>query len=410
MRRSISSRVVGGTCVAALSVAGLALAGPAQAASQPMFSYVQGWRVDQHVRELADVNGDGRADVVGFGAPGVYVAYGRANGTFSAPRLKLRSFGTDQGWSNTRHVRTVADVDGDGRGDLVGFGNAGVYVAYAQSNGSFTTPRLKVRNFGYAQGWRVGMHPRQLADLNGNGTADIVGFGSSGVSISHGLANRTFTGTGQRIDSYGYDRGWRVDKHPRMLADMDGNGTTDIVGFGDAGVYVSYFSSLGDTFTGPVLEVRDFGYAQGWRVDRHPRAVTDANGDQRADILGFGGPGVYAAYSRSYDPGESKFFATSLELRAFGYAQGWRVDRHPRTTADVNGDGIADVVGFANDGTHVAYGDDNFLYGPRRLTTEFGYNAGWVPDKYPRLLGDVNGDGRDDIVGFGHSTTTVRLS
>ncbi|QCU79419.1 VCBS repeat-containing protein [Citricoccus sp. SGAir0253] len=410
MKRSISRRVVGGSCAAALAVTALALGAPAHAASQPMFSYSQGWRVDQHVRELADVNGDGREDVVGFGDPGVFVAYGRADGTFSAPRLKLRNMGAAQGWSNARHVRTVADVDGDGRGDLVGFGHAGVYVSYAQPDGSFTPAALKVRDFGYAQGWRVGVHPRQLADLNGNGTADIVGFGYSGVTISHGLANRTFVGTGKRSDSYGYDRGWRVDKHPRMLADVDGNGTADIVGFGDAGVYVSYFSALGDTFTQAALEVRNFGYAQGWRVDRHPRAVADANGDQRADILGVGGRGVYAAYSRAFDPGEPKFFATSLELRDFGTDQGWRVDRHPRTTADVNGDGIADVVGFGHAGTYVAYGDDNFLFGPQRLTTQFGYAAGWVPDKYPRLLGDVNGDGRDDIVGFGHSATTVRLS
>ena len=44
-----------------------------------------------------------------------------------------------------------------------------MYVSYAQPDGSFTSATLKVKNFGYAQGWRVGMHPRQLADLNGNG-------------------------------------------------------------------------------------------------------------------------------------------------------------------------------------------------------------------------------------------------
>ncbi|MUN63758.1 VCBS repeat-containing protein [Kocuria sediminis] len=425
MKRSWPERVRTGACATALAVTGVAGGGAAHAvpvptrpaveavataAAQPMFSYAQGWRVDQHVRELADVNGDGRRDVVGFGDPGVFVAYGRPNGTFSAPVLRIRDFGTAQGWSNARHVRAVADVDGDGRADVVGFGNAGVIVSYAQPDGSFTAAALKVRDFGYNQGWRVGMHPRQLADLNGNGTADIVGFGYSGVSISHGVTNRTFGGTGKRIDSYGYDREWRVEQHPRMLADMDGNGTTDIVGFGEAGTYVSSFSALGDTFTQPALEVRDFGYAQGWRVDQHPRALGDANGDGRADIIGFGHRGVYAAYSRSYLAGEPKFFPTSLELADFGVAQGWRVDRHPRDLADVNGDGIADVVGFGHAGAWAAYGDDNFFFGPQLLTTEFGYNSGWTPQKYPRLLGDVNGDGRDDVVGFGHSATSVRLS
>ena len=39
----------------------------------------QGWNsFDQYPRQLADVNGDGRADIVGFGSNGVYVALANA--------------------------------------------------------------------------------------------------------------------------------------------------------------------------------------------------------------------------------------------------------------------------------------------------------------------------------------------
>ncbi|MFW3387553.1 UNVERIFIED_CONTAM: VCBS repeat-containing protein [Kocuria sp. CPCC 205274] len=411
MKRSPTVRLLTGLSAAALATTGIALAGPAHAVStQGFLSYVDGWRVGQHVRELADVNGDGRADVVAFGDPGVFVALGQANGTFAAPVLRVRDFGTAQGWRTDRHPRTVADVDGDGRDDLVGFGNAGVIVSYAQPDGSFTAPQLKVPDFGWNQGWRVDQHVRELADLSGNGTADIVGFGYSGVTISHGRADRTFDGTGKRIDSYGWDRGWRIDKNPRMLADMDGNGTADIVGFGDAGTYVSYFSALGDTFTQPALEIRDFGYAQGWRVDQHPRVVGNVSGHLPPDVVGFGHRGVLAAYSRPSAPGEPRYQPVSLELADFGAAQGWRTDRHPRDLADINGDGILDVVGFGNAGVLVAYGDDDFLTGPELTSSSFGWAAGWDPARFPRLLGDVDGDGRDDVVGFGYSATYVGLS
>jgi hypothetical protein len=44
------------------------------------------------------------------------------------------------------------------------------------------------------------------------------------------------------VRNYGYNAGgWRVDQHPRFLADTTGDGRADIVGFGDAGVYVSRF-------------------------------------------------------------------------------------------------------------------------------------------------------------------------
>lgn len=55
-------------------------------------------------------------------------------------------------------------------------------------------PRLVVDNFGYvAGGWRVERHPRFLADTTGDGRADIVGFGDAGVYVSRARADGTFT-------------------------------------------------------------------------------------------------------------------------------------------------------------------------------------------------------------------------
>jgi hypothetical protein len=79
----------------------------------------------------------------------------------------------------------MADVTGDGRADIVGFGNAGVYVSLARADGSYGPVTRVVDNYGYdAGGWRVEMHPRFLADTNGDGKADIVGFGNAGVYVS----------------------------------------------------------------------------------------------------------------------------------------------------------------------------------------------------------------------------------
>ena len=410
MKPSFLSRVAAGASAALLAGTGLAVGGAAANVAiyeQPMLSYTDGWRVDRHVRELADVNGDGRLDVVGFGDAGVYVGYAQLDGSFADPVLKVRNFGSAQGWNNTLHVRTVADVDGDGREDLVGFGNAGVYVSYAQPDGSFTPAALKLRQFGWDQGWRVDQHPREVVDLVGNGTADIVGFGYSGVTIAHGMADRTFLGAGKRIDDYGYDRGWRVGQHPRMLADVDGNGTADIVGFGDAGTWVSYFSAPGDTFTAPQLLVRNFGYQQGWRVGDHPRELGDVNGDGRADIVGFGYRGVSVAYSQGY----GSFSPVAVKAADFGRLQGWRDELHVRTLGDIDGDGIQDLVGFGNDGAFVSHGRADSAFGPVSLKVAFfGSDAGWTESRYPRLLGDTHSDGREELIGFGHSNTYVNLA
>jgi hypothetical protein len=48
------------------------------------FGYVAGgWRVESHPRFPADLTGDGRVDIVGFGNDGVWVALNNGNGTFT---------------------------------------------------------------------------------------------------------------------------------------------------------------------------------------------------------------------------------------------------------------------------------------------------------------------------------------
>lgn len=225
--------------------------------------------------------------------------------------------------------------------------------------------------------------------------------------MARGRPDRTFTGATKVNDSYGYDRGWRVEKHPRMLTDLVGGVQEAVLGFGDAGTYASHWSTSEPFFEPATLQVPDFGYLQGWRVDQHPREPGDVNGDRRADVVGFGSTGVHVSYART----DRTFSAPVLTSNDFGARQGWRGDRHLRTLADVDGDRVQDLVGFGNAGMYVAHGRADSTFGPVfRKVAGYGSDDGWTQDRYPRLLGDVNGDGREDVVGFGHSATSVTLS
>ncbi|MEQ1622936.1 MAG: VCBS repeat-containing protein, partial [Methylococcales bacterium] len=113
-----------------------------------------------------------------------YVALNTGTG-FAPSALWTSQFGSNQGWSNEGIVpRMVEDVNGDGKPDIVGFSSVGVYVALNTGTG-FAPSALWTSQFGSNQGWsNEGIVPRRLADINGDGKPDIVGFFNAGVTVS----------------------------------------------------------------------------------------------------------------------------------------------------------------------------------------------------------------------------------
>jgi hypothetical protein len=392
----------------------------------------QGW-APEHPRLLADINGDHHLDVVGFGNDGTWVA--TANGSSFTPVLALGDFGFHAGgWRTNLHVRTAGDVNGDQMDDIVGFGNAGVYRALATGNGALGSADFVVADFGYDQGWRNDKHVRLLADVNGDSRKDIVGFGTHGVWVSLSMSTAgDFSAPFFAVGDFGTLQGWNNEEHVRTTADVNGDTMQDIVGFGDHGVWVS-FAAGGGGFQSPQLLLTEFAIlAGGWRVDRHPRIMADVNKDTKADIVGFGYDGVWISYSTG-----TGFTAPQFAIADFGYNQGWRVGKdpvfeadghahtgcansscgygsHPRFVVDLNADGYLDVVGFGNDAIYRALGTANGFMTARGMIRDLGtaYGSPWngyedvVPTFNPRLAGDVDGDGMTDLVAFDQDVIKV---
>ena len=132
-----------------------------------------------------------------------------------------------------------------------------MWTALSNGDGTFQPARFALPDFGVNDGWRVDT-PRFLADLTGDGRADIVGFGDDGVWTALNNGDGTFQPARFVLPGFGVNDGWRVDMHPRFLADLTGDGRADIVGFGDDGVWTAL--SNGDGTVGlPIFELRDFG-------------------------------------------------------------------------------------------------------------------------------------------------------
>ncbi|MCX4390063.1 S8 family serine peptidase [Micromonospora peucetia] len=284
-------------------------------------------------RTGADVNGDGRDDIVSFqrGTPAdVHVALSTGSG-FGVGTKWHEYFGAGQ------EIPLLGDVNGDGRDDLITFTRgsaADVYVALSTGT-----------SFGPSQRWHTwfaaGNETPVVGDFNGDGRDDIATvtrgvFGAPSVARTVYVAlsdGGQFVGTGVRW-SDGFLGGDAVP----MAGDFDCDGRDDLVAFerGGAG-RVLVGSSLGDRFGAATL----WGYR--FALGAAAPAVGDFNGDGCDDV---------AEFSRGGTP--IVRVATSMvgywAVRSFGDPTVWHRDFASGATVpgagDFTGDGRDDVIAF----------------------------------------------------------------
>src|SRR5262245_58823045 len=230
------------------------------------------------------------ADIVGFGKKGVFVSVATGDGHFATPTFELAQFGASAGgWSSDdKYPRELADVNGDGMADIVGFGKKGVSVSLATGDGHFAAPTFALAQFApRAGGWSSDdKYPRELADVNGDGMADIVGFGKKGVSVSLATGDGHFAAPTFELAQFTPAGGWSSDdKCARQLEYVYGDAKAAIVGFVNMHVFLSLSTGDGH-FAAPTFELAKFAAsAGGWSSDdKFPRELADVNGDAKADI------------------------------------------------------------------------------------------------------------------------------
>ena len=84
------------------------------------------------------------------------------------------------------------------------------------------------------------------------------------------------------------------------------------------------------------------------------------------------------------------------------YSQTGNGHRFPTLMGDFNGDEQSDIVRFMDRGVHINFNNGGFFIQWEQLFRGFSTYRGYYENqsKHPRLVGDFNGDGYDDIIGF----------
>ena len=310
-----------------------------------------------HTVGFADVDGNGFDDVCLRGPSGVYCARNFGAG-FIAPSKFTTAYADSSGWDDPEHYETVKfkDVDNDGRADICGRGNNGIYCSF--SGGS---------SFGGAQ---LMTQSGQFSDA-GDPSTDATSWNTSATHY-------------ETID----------------FIDIDGDDRLDVCGRGSGGIFCALMNSTQRQFnSGSYWLTSQFKDSQVWYSAAYGSTVQfgDINNDGRADVCGRWSDGVHCAVANGWF---QQFFTSSSVVTAFSNANGWGVERHFSSIvlSDVDGDGKDDVCGRGWDGIFCALSESTY-WEPAFDTAglwiaNFGDNYGWGSER--RLWGTVQPADVDD--------------
>ncbi|CAF4689058.1 unnamed protein product, partial [Rotaria sp. Silwood2] len=328
-----------------------------------------------------DINKDNHLDIVTVNSKGssISVFMGHGNGTFDIPRVY------SSGEDSYPLAVAINDFNNDNRSDLIiadpGTDSIGILLGYG--NGSFATI-IK-----YSTGKNSNPVAIVLTDINNDGRIDIIVANSAtkniGILLGHG--NLTFDTiitcpTGN-------------DLHPQSVAigDFDNDGQMDIAVTKYHADSISIFLGYKNgSFTTQLT------YLTGYRSWPSWITVGDFNRDKRLDIatsnfnmnnvgilLGCGNGSFHPVTTFSTGDGSSPLF---VEAR------------------DFNDDGILDIA-VANYGTSdivvlFGFGDGSFLLGN-------AYRAGRGSAPCALAIGDFNNDFRLDIAVVNEKSSYIRI-
>jgi hypothetical protein len=365
--------------------------------------------------QLADIDGDGQAELLGRWAGGMLVNHFDTATESWVARRPGPPLSDRAGWDKPQYYTTIqfGDIDGDGQAELVARGPDGIQAWHydpqadswraLQVGGPFAD---FAENGKDATHWENPQHYTtiRLADVDGQPGAELIGRGVDGLHVYH-YEGKTHTwsevaGIFELSDSGGWHQPERYSTI--QLADIDGQPGAEFAIRGADGLHVYRYDAKANNWSllSTIPELND---AESWnRPERYSSIhLVDIDGYPGAELVARAADGLrvyhYEKQSGTWAP------LATLALRD---DDGWSRPEYGNTIqlADVDGRPGAEVIARGSEGIEVwHYNPSADHWTMRRRASIFSMSDanGWnVPQQYLTIqAANIDGGSADSLIG-----------
>ena len=266
------------------------------------------------------------------------------------------------------NIQISGDLNGDGKADVIAISKSNSdnspYIYWFQSASTAGSPSVAdpvLLKHLPAPGWNMNNLKWAVGDFNGDGKADLFvasGVPSTGQTVMYILLS---TGTGLADPTLVKQpgSGWNWNYLTFMAGDVNGDGKADVIAISKSSSDSSpYIYSFNSTSSGSTASLADATFlenlsAPSWNMDNLKWGVGDFNGDGKADLFvasGDQGTGAVVMYILL---STGTALASPVNVKSPSLAWQW-----PLLTfmaGDVNGDGKADVIAISRNTDNSPY-------------------------------------------------------
>jgi VCBS repeat protein len=257
-----------------------------------------GWNQPQYYSTIrcADINGDGKAEILARGADGIETwAFDPENAIWIQLNEANPAWSDASGWNQAQYYSTIqcADINGDGRAEILARGADGMQAwAFDPVNKDWT--RLNEANPAWndASGWNQVQYYSTIhcADINGDGRAEILARGADGMQAwTFNSANATWTRLNEANPAWNDASGWNQSQYYSTIqcADVNGDGRAEILARGADGMQTWIFDPTNAIWTQLNHGNPAWNDASGWNQVQYYSTIqcADINGDSKAEMM-----------------------------------------------------------------------------------------------------------------------------